>query len=127
MILARNTVRKVKKEIKMVELRPAVLQLQSGPGEKAFAESMANICHRFVDVIERNKEDKEVSQFVNGPTAVAFELRRPTIYDLSMLACVAGRLKPDRIDYMHAHGDHCIVYWMEWVAEEKENKDEIAD
>lgn len=108
----------------MVELRPAVLQLESGPGEKAFAESMENICHRFVDVIERSAENEEVSQFVNGPTSVAFELRRPTTSDLSMLACVAGRLKPDRIDYMHACGDHCIVYWMEWIAAKKEEKDE---
>ena len=103
----------------MVELRPVTCKLSPKLAD-AFLGAMQDICHRFVDVIERSKE--EDIRFMNGPASVSFELRRPTTSDLSMLACIAARLKPDEIDFMHAHGDHCIIYWMQWTAPEKEKQ-----
>jgi len=106
----------------MIELRPASMKLEIGPGA-SFPEYLDDITHRFIDVIGGDPT-QQTHPWVNDHQSVTFSMRRPTTHDLANLACIVAQIKPDRIDYLNACGDHCIVYWMQWDAEQKEEKDE---
>ena len=99
----------------MVELRPSALKLVSSkscPGPETFVDLTDHLSLRYVDLFTKGSESSR--EWLNTEDAVAFELRQPSHSQLAELVCVIGRLRPKEIDYMHACGDHCIVYWMRW-------------
>jgi len=104
----------------MVELTDASLMLKYGPGPEKFVREMDGMEYRFVDLAGNDQT------WTNCKESATVEFWRPSISDLANLACIVGKLKPDRIEYMYACGNHRIVYWMLWRSP-KENKNENPD
>jgi hypothetical protein len=99
----------------MVELSPASLELKDAsgvPSPELFEEMMDGLRYRFTDLTTRGSPD--VRQWLNKKNRVVFEMRSPVVSELAALAVIMCRLRPNRIDYMYADGEHCIVYMMEW-------------
>lgn len=93
----------------MVELRPSDLKL-TGSLKDQFSAAMSGMRYRPIDLVQ----SRDQQSWVNSEKSVTFELRSPDIRELAMLTCNLSRLKPTEIDYMHALGDHCLVYWLKW-------------
>jgi hypothetical protein len=103
----------------MVEIKPSSLKLeeclsrQKGtPSSDLFEARMEDMPYRCVDLIARGSPDGV--QWINGKDVAVFEIRSPDLVDLAALVVIVARLRPIRVDYMHADGEHCIVYMLKW-------------
>lgn len=97
----------------MVSLNPSEIRLAKKgncPDSQTFVKSIDGLRVKFVDLEGRAEEKK----WVNSINSVTFELRQPSVAEMAYLMRSICLLKPDVIEYMHACGDHCLVFWLKW-------------